>query len=72
MPRATGHTSDIMDKTAESLTYLTTGVIITTSQRKEGEPVDKLRRQIRELLDSISDEHALRIILQFIRGIKGS
>jgi hypothetical protein len=64
--------SSITDKAAKSLEYLTTSVIIAISHKKEGGLVEKLRQQIRELLDSISDERVLKIILQFIRGIKGS
>lgn len=34
--------------------------------------MNKLRQQINEMLKTISDEKMLKIILQFIRGIKGS
>ena len=64
--------SSITDKAAKSLEYLTTSVIIAISHKKEGGPVDKLRRQIRALIENISDERTLKVILQFIRGIKGS
>lgn len=34
--------------------------------------MEKVRQQIYELIKSISDEHKLKVILQFILGIKGS
>jgi len=34
--------------------------------------MEKVRQQIYELIKRINDEHKLKIILQFIRGIKGS
>lgn len=64
--------SDITDKTGKIIHDSRIVAIIGATPEKGAATMQEIHKQICEVVKSITDKRKLKIILQFILGIKGS